>query len=336
MSGKSADPFDLFLFLWSKRKLILWVTAAGAVAGLIASFVITPLFKSEVIMFPAITNTASKSVLSEYAGGRDDIVAFGDEEDSEQLIQVLNSDKIRDRVADHFDLMAVYDVDPRSEQRKTELADAFREHVAFERTKFSSVRIEVLDPDPIRAADMANYMADLVDTVWTEMIQERAGKGIRMVERNLLEVEGKIRQINDSMQVLRELGVHDYASQAERYSEYIGAAILKGDQRAVRELEDRLKVLAKYGGQYMALDGLLEEETGRLSKLRMKLEHAQADIENDLPHKFVVSAAQPADRKHSPVRSLVVMMSVISAFLLSLLLIVVQANIHKFNKRDVQ
>ena len=66
-----------------------------------------------------------------------------------------------------------------------------------------------------------------------------------------------------------------------------------------------------------------------MSVLRMKLEQAQADMDSDLPHKFVVNRAQPSDRKHSPVRWLVVAISTASAFLLSLLLIVVQVNLKK-------
>ena len=49
----------------------------------------------------------------------------------------------------------------------TELQEAFDDHITFERTKFSSVRVEVLDTEPERAADIANFIADQVDTVWT-------------------------------------------------------------------------------------------------------------------------------------------------------------------------
>jgi hypothetical protein len=135
--------------------------------------------------------------------------------------------------------------------------------------------------------------------------------------------------MTDSMRVLRELGVHDYRTQTERYNEYMGAAIVKGDQRAVKEFEERFKVLAQYGGAYVWLEDRLSAEIKRLSVLRMKLEQAQADMESDLPHKFVVNRAQPADKKAYPIRWLVVVMSTVSAFLIALLLIVVQENIKK-------
>ena len=323
------NSFDLVLFLWARRKLIIGITALGLVAGVAAAFLITPLYRSEVIMFPAITNSASKALLNEQSTGRDDILALGDEEDSEQLLQMLHSDIVRDRVSQKFDLMTVYEIDPNGKHKRSELAEAFKDHIKFEYTKFSSVRVEVMDPDPQRAADIANYIADQVDSVWKDMAIERAQKGFRLVDTKVKQLEADIRQMADSMRVLRELGVHDYHTQTERYNEYLGAAIVKGDQRAIKEFEERFKVLAQYGGAYVTLQDRQFNEVKRLSVLRMKLEQAQADYESDLPHKFIVNQAQVADKKAYPVRWLVVAISTISAILLALLLIVVQEQVRK-------
>ncbi|HRF79767.1 MAG TPA: Wzz/FepE/Etk N-terminal domain-containing protein [Flavobacteriales bacterium] len=326
---KQPDPFDLVLYLWARRKLIIGILSGGLAAGVIAAFWITPLYKSEVIMFPAVTNSVSKALLNEQSTGRDDILALGDEEDSEQLIQMLYSEKIRDRVTQRFNLMEVYEIESTSKHRNSELFEAYAEHIKYERTRFSSVRVEVLDPDPQRASDIANYIADQVDSVWTEMARERATKGFAVVERKVRELEDNIREMADSMRVLRELGVHDYHTQTERYNEYMGAAIVKGDQRAIKEFEERFKVLAQYGGPYVTLQDRLFNETKRMSVLRMKMEQAQADMDSDLPHKFVVNRAQPSDKKHSPVRWLVVAISMASALLLAILVLVIQANIGK-------
>lgn len=332
---RQSAPFDLVLFLWARRRLIIGITLLGLVAGVAAAFIITPLYRSEVIMFPAITNSASKALLNEQSTGRDDILALGDEEDSEQLLQLLYSDEIRDRVAERFDLFKVYRIDPQGKHRNSELREAYKDHIKFEYTKFSSVRVEVNDPDPQQAADIANFIADQVDSVWREMAHERASKGLDLVRSKVLQLEHDIVVWQDSMRVLRELGVHDYHTQTERYNEYLGAAIVKGDQRAVKEFEERFKVLAQYGGAYVTLQDRLFNETKRLSILRMKLEQAQADLESDLPHKFVVNRAQPADKKSYPIRWLIVAMSGISAFLLALLLIVVQENITKVRHAHV-
>jgi uncharacterized protein involved in exopolysaccharide biosynthesis len=323
------DSFDLVVFLWARRKLIIGITLLGIVTGLVAAFVIEPLYKSEVIMFPAVTNSVSKALLSEQSTGRDDILALGDEQDAEQLLQMLQSDRVRDRVSETFDLMSVYRIKPDAKHRRSDLTKAYAEHIKFEYTKFGSVRVTVLDPDPQRAANIANYIADQVDSVWKDMAVERAEKGFTVVESKVKDLEENIRVMTDSMRVLRELGVHDYHTQSERYNEYMGAAIVKGDDRAVREFEERFKVLAQYGGAYVTLQDRMFNETKRLSILKMKLEQAQADRDSDLPHKFLVDKAQPADKKDYPIRWLIVAISAITGLLLALLLIVVQENIKK-------
>ncbi len=323
------QPLALALFLWARRRMIIGITLLGLVAGVVAYFTMAPRFESEVILFPAITNSVSKALLSEQSTGRDDILALGDEEDVEQLLQILNSDQVRDRTAAAFNLAAVYKIKPNSKHRNSELRDAYEGHVKFANTRFGSVRITVRDEDPQRAADMANFMAAQVDSVWNDMAHERALKGYRIVQQSVDELTAEIQQMSDSMEVLRSLGVHDYHSQAERYNEYLGAAIVKGDKRAIDEFERRFAVLAKYGGAYVALQDKQFNEIKRLSVLRMKLEQAKADLDSDLPHKFTVNSAYPADRKSWPVWWLVLGASTFSAFLLALLLIVVQENIRK-------
>jgi len=330
------DRFDVLSFLWSKRVIIGGMSLVGLVAGSIVSFMITPLFRSEVILFPAVTHSVSRALLTEQSTGRDDILGLGDEEDSEQLLQMLHSDKVKERVSKRFNLMSVYRIDSLGGHQLSDLNEAFKDHIKFEQTRYSSVRVEVLDKDPKRASDIANFISDQVDSVWSEMSRERASKGFDLVLKKVAQLDRELVTMADSMRILREMGVHDYHTQTERYNEYLGAAIVKGDQRAVRDFEERFKVLAKYGGAYVNLQDRLYNETKRMSVLKMKLEQAQADMESNLPHKFLVNRAVPSDRRAYPVRWLIAMGSTLSALLLALILIVVQANLSKIRSSNVQ
>jgi hypothetical protein len=331
-SGNKDNSFDLVVFLWGRRRLIIGITLLGLIGGVIAAFAIRPLFLSEVIVFPAITNSVSKALLSEQSTGRDDILALGDEEDAEQLLQILHSDMVRERTSTRFDLMKVYRIDPEGAHKNSDLREAYEDHVKFEYTKFGSVRVQVLDEDPQRAADIANFMSAQVDSVWNDMAHERALKGYQIVKAGVDSLTAEIKQMGDSMEVLRSLGVQDYHTQSERYNEYLGAAIVKGDQRAIDVFEGKFKVLAKYGGAYVTLQDRQFNEVKRLSALRMKLEQAQADLQSDLPHKFTVNEAFAADKKAYPIRWLVVAVCTVSALILALLLIVVQENVRKIKK----
>lgn len=332
----AGTSFDLVLFLWARRKLILWITLLGFVIGVVASFVIRNQYKSEVILFPAVTNSVSKALLNEQSTGRDDILALGDEEDAEQLLQMIQSDRIRDSIAKKYDLASAYRIEPDDPYRRTKLAEAYDDHITSEYTKFGSVRVEVLDEDPARAMNIANDIAAQVDTAWTAMGRERAVKGLKLVAASVHELEAAIQVIGDSLKVLRGLGVQEYRTQAERYNEYLGLAIVKGDQRAIKEFEQRFKVLAENGGAYVTLQDEQYNAADQLGTLRMKLAQAQADVDSDLPHKFVVNRAQQADKKSYPVRWLITVMCTVSAFLFSLVLIVVQENVKKIRATDAR
>jgi uncharacterized protein involved in exopolysaccharide biosynthesis len=323
---------DLALTLWTYRKRILVFTFLGALGGVIASYVVKPLYKSEVVMYPAVTNSVSRALLLEQNTGRDDILALGDETNAEQLLQMLRSDRVRDRVAEKFDLEHVYGIDPASKTRRTELIDAYEEHITSERTELGSIRIEVLDQDPQRAADIANHIAELVDVVWAEMARERASKGVTAVERKLAELQEQVQVTDDSLRMLRKLGVHDYYSQSERYNEYIGAAIVKGDHRAVQELEERFRMLAEHAGPYVRLQDQLNYDMRRIAILQMKLEQATADMESEVPHKFMVNYAQPSDSRHWPKRWLFLAISAASALLIALCSIVLEKNLTKIRE----
>ena len=327
--GKDENSFDLIISLWARRKRIIAITMLGVIGGVVASFVMKPLYKSEVVMYPALSNSVSRSLLIENGTGRDDITGLGDENDAEHLLQMLRADRIRDRVAERFDLWTAYGIDPDSKTKRAELGDAYEEHVTIQRTNLGSIRVEVLDQDPQRAADMGNFIAQEVDVVWAEMARERAGKGVETLKLRMNELEKEIEGTSDSLRTLRLLGLHDYYSQSERYNEYIGAAIVKGDQRAVRELEERFRVMAQYAGTYVRLQDQLGYDNRRLTILRMKLEQATADVESELPHKFVVNHAQPSDSRYSPKRWLVVAISAASALLIALFSIMVEVNLRK-------
>ncbi len=49
-------------------------------------------------MFPVATNSISKVLISQNSGIKEDILGIGEEEQAEQMLQMLNSNMIRDRI----------------------------------------------------------------------------------------------------------------------------------------------------------------------------------------------------------------------------------------------
>ena len=136
----SGNSIDLVVFLWEQRKILIGITLLGALGGAIASYVIDERFLGEVVLYPTSSNSASRALLNENPGSRDDVMALGDEDDAQQLMQMLQSDEVRDRTAAAFDLMAHYGIDPEGPHKRSDLREAYEDHVTFEFTKFGSER----------------------------------------------------------------------------------------------------------------------------------------------------------------------------------------------------
>src|SRR5258705_12988652 len=100
-----ATSLLLFLLKWKKPLLIACGTALLASVIFSGENFIRPRFKSSVIFFPTSTNSVSKALLDETSSDKQDILAFGEEEQAEQLLQILNSDFIRNSIVQRYNLM---------------------------------------------------------------------------------------------------------------------------------------------------------------------------------------------------------------------------------------
>ena len=112
----SFESFDLIDYLWLNARSIIYVGIAAFVVSLIVAFLITPKFKSTVILFPALL-FLFKSVAFYGRSGR--FSEVWREEEAEQLMQVLYSTELRDRILNKFYLLHHYNINPKSKDLET-------------------------------------------------------------------------------------------------------------------------------------------------------------------------------------------------------------------------
>ena len=282
-----------------------------------APFFITPLYKSTVILYPTASKSISKVLLSDNPGNTKDILEFGEEEQTEQMLQVLNSNKIRDKVISKYDLLNHYKIPADYKFKMTRLFKEYESNFKFRRTEYMAVKITVLDRDAQLAADIANDIAELVDSTINQMQKEVAVKAFKIVEGKYLSLKEEIKVKEDSLTVLREYGVHDYESQSEMFNRQLAIEMAKGNTPGVQRLEKKLEILAKYGGPYVSLRDALEHDKKQLSELKARYEESKVDATESLPHKFVVSNAYRAEKKTYPIRWLIVVISLLSVLVLT-------------------
>lgn len=325
--------FIIFLFQW--RKPLIIIMAIALVASIIFShpFFITPKFKSTVVLYPTSSSSIAKALLSENATAKQDVLQIGEEEQTEQMLQILSSSIIRDKIIEKYNLMDHYEIDRDFKYKRTKLFKTYDNNITFRRTEYMAVKITVLDRDPVIAANMANDIAELLDSTKNIMQKERAMHGFHIVQSEYLQLKAEIQAMEDSLTSLRMLGVYDYESQSEMINQQLAIELARGNEKGITALEDRLSVLARYGGPYVSIRDQLEHEKKQLSEVKAKYEEAKIDAEEVLPQKFVVESAYPAEKKSYPIRWIIVLVSTFSAFILGILVLAVMDSLSRYNKK---
>ena len=324
---------NIILDLYKWRKPLVLLTFIALVLGAVISspLIITPKFKSTSIIYPTTTNSISQALLVEHNPYRKDVLEFGEELEADRLLQILNTDEMQAHIIQEFNLFKHYDINPEDVHSNTWMNLAFNEHFSFRRTELMSIKVEVLDEDPILAADMCNRVVDLIDVVVKRVKQERAEQAFVILAKRDVDLSTRFFALHDSLEVLRSHGVLDVSVQAERLTEYYAKALSTGNTTGARALKTEFTNLAQYGGDYFRLFEELELVQEQLSIIRLEKENISVELNSELTNRFVINKATPADKKAYPIRWLIVVFAGMSAFIMTLILLYIRQTISTAN-----
>jgi tyrosine-protein kinase Etk/Wzc len=322
------DAFGLIQFVWNKKWILIAISLVAFIVAIIVSLNMTPRYRSEVILYPAASFPMSRGLVETTTLSTDnrDVLSFGGDFESERLIQILHSNDIRDHVARKFNLMEHYKIDPKSPFPENQLNSKFRSNVKIRRTEFMSIEIGVLDTKAQMASDIANEIVTYVDSIYYNMTKERAMDAFNIVKQEYEDSQNDIRQYGDTLQQLRQKGVIDYDSQASSLNEAYANSLEHGNAQAAEAIKKQMNILSLYGGKYIELSQKLEAEINRMSQLKAKVASSRINIENILPHVFVVDRARVEEKKVSPKRMMIVVFSTLSTFAVALILLLLKEN----------
>src|SRR5690606_28634633 len=150
------DSVDLINFFIRHFRKFIIAGIAAAVISAIVSLLLKPLYESTVILYPSSNITEASTLLGE-ASSR--AALFGDDDATEKLIQVIESEQVRDYLKQKYDLARHYNIKPGERYPNTLLAEKMDKYLRCTKTSFGSVEISVRDRDREIACAMANDMA---------------------------------------------------------------------------------------------------------------------------------------------------------------------------------
>ena len=298
----------LLAFLFRRRKLVIGFTLSVSIAVYGLSFLITPLFLSTAIVFPSKSSSVS---FYESRNVKASSMDFGEEDQAEQLVQILQSSRIRDFVVSKYNLIDRYKIGSDDPNKMFKLNKAYEGHFSFERTRFGSIKIDVLDEDPKLASEMANAVVGLIDTVKNQMIQERALPAFEITKRKKGQLDTEIQALLDEMDRLAKLGVVSLDVRSRLFQALVDSKSSKEKE----ELRQKIDVNSKYGSLFDGLERSRNEKITKLEDFKVAYEQAESDASTKFSHKFIVQSAEVADRKDQPKRMILTIVAAIGSFI---------------------
>ena len=308
---------NLVQFIWEERKPIIIITSVSFVVAVIISLLLTPLYLSTAIVFPAASSNVS---FSEQRNVKAAAMDFGEEEQAEQLVQILQSSRIRDKVVSKYNLLNHYEISKDDVNKNYKLIKAYNSYFSFTRTRFGSIQIDVLDKDPELAAKMANEIVDLIDTVKNEMIKERTIPAFEVNKRKLKQLVQQKDSILFLLDSLNNLGVVSNDIRSNLFQALVDA----NNANEKEQIKERIAINTKLGSQYNALEHTRNELIVKIEEFRVSYEQAESDANAAFNHKFVVEKAVVADRKEKPKRMIIVLVATIGGFIFSVFFLLIR------------
>lgn len=322
MSELTKERSALLAFLWKNRKVLVIITGVAFVVSVLVSLLLTPLYLSTAVVFPTASSNVSFSEQRNVKAGSMD---FGEEDQAEQLVQILSSSRIKDKIVAKYDLLNHYEIDPNDQNKNFKLNEEYNDHFSFTRTKFGSIQIDVLDKDPELAAKMANDIVDLIDTVKNEMIRERTRPAFEINIRKMKQLEKDKDSVINRLDSLAKLGVVS----TDVRSNLFQALVDSKSPEEKRDIKAQIDANMKFGSLFDALEHKRNEMIINIETFKVAYEQAESDANAQFNHKFVVEKAVVADKKEKPKRMIIVLVATLGGFVLGVFFLLIRDKIQE-------
>lgn len=213
------DSVDLINFFIRHFRKFIIAGIAAAVISAIVSLLLKPLYESTVILYPSSNITEASTLLGE-ASSR--AALFGDDDATEKLIQVIESEQVRDYLKQKYDLARHYNIKPGERYPNTLLAEKMDKYLRCTKTSFGSVEISVRDRDREIACAMANDMAARADTIFNNLQRGAASVMLDEITRSYELQDRLVRQYEDTLRNQGGTAALRIYTTLETENEYLG------------------------------------------------------------------------------------------------------------------
>ncbi|MFZ1691938.1 MAG: Wzz/FepE/Etk N-terminal domain-containing protein [Flavobacteriales bacterium] len=301
---------DFTTFFTTMRRHARLFIVVGVIAAVLSAVLSSPGFmppryKSSATVYPVNLNS------------------YSIETRTDQLLQLLESNSIRDSLILKFDLPAKYEIDTMGRGGYWALYNEFNERVEVSKTRLESVQIEVVDEDPVVARDMVLEMLKQVNLLARRLQREKSQEVLAIAERSLNHERHKLDEVERKLDVLRrEKGLLSYEAQVKELTKGLVRALAGGSAAQRDALQARLRDLEEKGGEFRELSELSNLFRQNYDRSLTEYEKVVNDVTKELTYTNVVVYPEVSDKKVYPVRWLIVSTATLAALFLCFVLLV--------------
>lgn len=162
MEEKTANKRVLDTLFKNTVKILLF-SIVFAIIAVGVTFFIPKKYTASGIVFPTNSNSMKDVANSNF---------FGYEFQADRLIQLFESQKMKETIVKRYDLISYYEIDTNAKNWRYYLNKYYSEDISFKRTKFISVELKVIMKSPELASNIANTMMSYIDTIRKEILYE--------------------------------------------------------------------------------------------------------------------------------------------------------------------
>lgn len=274
------DAFDLIRYTWEKKWVLIALSSVAFIAAVIVSLLIEPRFKSSVVLFPAASVSLSKSLV--------ETSTFS---------------------TDHRDVLSFGEDEEAERMLQILHSNQIKDHIVKRFDLMDHYEIDMSKPYPY--TKLENKYKSNIKFKRTEFMS---------IAINVLDTDPQM-AADIANEIAAYIDSTIYNMQRERAiqafkiveREYLHAS----DE--VKSISEALQKTNRNQVAYSELSQKLESEIIRMGQLKEKYVSTKVNVEQRLPQIFIVDKAVKAERKAVPKRSIIVIVTTLSAFLLSLL-----------------
>ncbi len=334
---------EIILLIMKWKKFIFVILTLILAISMVVSLILPNWYKATASILPPkqqdfLSSFSSTSVLRSLNG----LQKFGLMNQNVGVynyLAILKSRTAMELVIQRFNLIKVYETQDSSLE---ETLKELRENVNFEVQDDDYITIEVLDKNKNRAAEMANYFVEILNTMSIELATKEATSNRDFIEKRLVENKTALYDAEENLKIFQEkngtLILPDEASAslksiADLYGmkskkELEVAVLMKtlsSDNETLKlltleieEIDKKISSLPDVGlkGFRLYRDVIIQQKINEY--LVPMFEQAKISAQKDMPILLVLDKAKPAEKKSKPQRSLIVLMSLLGGFVVLL------------------